>query len=194
MNQENVKELILHLLSRCNRGLMTTQLVKLVYLVDVAWTQMTGKPLTNAPYIWHHHGPYASEISEAVGDLVEDHKVNAREGTSSNNRPYRVYELLDRSAIDPPPKNVDLVVRYIVKNFAEKDLDSLLNYVYNTPPMVKAIRDGTKDQLLDLIALVPRTFHEADALDMIGQELDDDGRTVDIDEAMEHLGIPVNTT
>ncbi len=92
-------DLILYILQ--HRPLPTTKLVKLLYLVDLAWVQLTGKPLTNLPYIWHLRGPCCDEIEAALWDLEDERAVTVTSGTTQDgyaaqaisrgpaNRPFR---------------------------------------------------------------------------------------------------------
>ena len=161
-----------------------TKLVKLVYLVDIAWVQMTGQPLTNTPYVWHKRGPYSEVFATGLDRLVLGSCVTFREGTTSDGHEYTLYSLLGSAPeVDP---EVDLVVRDITAKFAILPLNDLLAYVYETPPMQSV---QVQFDPLDLPGTVRQEFRAIeDAADMLRQRVNDNGRRTPIDEVLDAIG------
>ena len=179
-------DLILHILK--HGPLPTTKLMKLVYLVDLAWVQLTGKPLTSLPYIWHLRGPYCDALATALLDLVDKHAVTVKYGTTRDGHHYALYTMAE-----PPQEgdaDVENVVTYIVRRFSRMDLASLLDYVYATPPMTKA-QQGRRGRRLDLVTTIEQ--HSDDARAVLEQQLADTGKRVPGDDVLRKLRCNVTT-
>ena len=180
-------DLILYILQ--HRPLPTTKLVKLLYLVDLAWVQLTGKPLTNLPYSWHLRGPYCDEIETALWDLEDERAVTVTSGTTQDGYDYTLYTAATALAdhVDP---DVEKVVRYIVRRFSDMKLQSLLGYVYATPPMAQVQTRGERFVKLDLKLDSKRRFSRDDVRSILDQQLAaDTAKRVPGDEVMNKLGI-----
>ena len=164
--------------------LPTTKLMKLVYLVDLAWVQLIGRPLTSLPYIWHLRGPYCDALATALLDLVDKHAVTVKYGTTRDGHHYALYTMAE------PPQggdaDVEKVVTYIVRRFSGMELTSLLEYVYATPPMTKA-QQGRRGRRLDLVTTIEQ--HSDQARAVLEQQLADTGKRVPGDDVLRKLGI-----
>jgi len=60
---DKLQSVIRYLLAKCpRRALNTTQLVKLLFLIDYEYYQTFGTTITNVPYVSYNYGPYAEGI------------------------------------------------------------------------------------------------------------------------------------
>lgn len=180
-------DLILYILQ--HRPLPTTKLVKLLYLVDLAWVQLTGKPLTDLPYIWHLRGPYCDEIEAALWDLEDERAVTIQSGTTQDRHDYTLY-LAAAGPREPVDPDVEKVVRYIVRRFSCMKLQRLLDYVYATPPMAHVRTSGKRFEKLDLKLDPKLQINRNDVMAILDQQLAaDTAKRVPGDEVLNKLGL-----
>lgn len=130
------KNLILAILHRRPK-LSTFHLAKLCYLYDLACVQATGKACTDLPYIWHLHGPYCNDFEKANLELQEAGKLNIEHVVTREGNDCYLH-----SAITPKPPKLggleDELLDFVVARFAGMSTKELGDFVYSTPPMVKA--------------------------------------------------------
>lgn len=131
---------------RCDRyQIGRTKLVKMLYLLDCEYYRYVGRTLTGADWIFHHYGPYARDLVEAVEatpgirffqrplpdgerDFI-DYAVED-DGSGATRFPLEIQGLLDR----------------VFEDWAGADLAGLLDHVYfETPPMLDARRGDRLD-------------------------------------------------
>ena len=81
-------------------------------------------------------------------------------------------------------------MRYIVRRFSDMKLQSLLGYVYATPPMAQVQTRGERFVKLDLKLDSKRRFSRDDVRSILDQQLAaDTAKRVPGDEVMNKLGI-----
>lgn len=132
------------------RALLTTALMKYLYLADVyaAEASQGAAILTGARWRFLHYGPYAAELQEdvdrlVVAGLVMDRPWAARDDEVGEQRSYRAFALVDRSRA--PSLDQVGVPRYVrarlpaaIRRYGS-DLGALLSHVYyETAPMAEA--------------------------------------------------------
>ena len=78
--QNPAQKLILRILSELDDGVYTTQLVKLIYLIDYVYCCHQGETATGLSYIWDEYGPNASghQIVKEAGALAETGLIDIR--------------------------------------------------------------------------------------------------------------------
>ncbi|MBW1692462.1 MAG: hypothetical protein JRJ70_17335 [Deltaproteobacteria bacterium] len=126
-----------------NRELGSIHLVKYVYLADLAYSQShEGSIYTNAPWKFHHFGPWSTEVYARIEHVVR--KIDASEKRISSPKyeddffrwklvDDELFEELDRQL----PFEITLAIKKAVHEFGD-DTSALLHYVYATDPMLKA--------------------------------------------------------
>lgn len=113
------------------------RLVKLLYLLEVEFYKANGRRLTDATWRYYLYGPYPDEfkeLAERPGIVTEDvpltgerifRKLAVEEGTVDLSSMLRAEETR--------------LIPFVVKEWGDAWLNSLLNYVYfHTPPMQAA--------------------------------------------------------
>jgi hypothetical protein len=130
-------------------NLPKTNLIKLLYLFDLALVQLTGKQKTTFPYRRHYYGPYCEEIGEAIGDLKNQGRIDIKYYLTKKG-----YECSSHTPIDRERPNIseteEKVLRFIIKKYAKFDTKELLDFVYQTPPMRYAKEHDQEGKILNL--------------------------------------------
>jgi hypothetical protein len=122
-----------------------TKLVKLIYLVDLHHMKRFGRPATSIRWIFYLYGPYAAELERAI-DRQVGLNIRRREVLSHFDEQIYTY----KSAAEPPddllPRGVQAIADQVSREWAVRDLNELLNFVYfDTPPMMAARRGEPLD-------------------------------------------------
>jgi len=160
MADENLGKLIQYIvdqLQELEAPISTIRIVKLLYLMDVAYFRRRRKLLTGLEWIGYKYGPYAFQIPQAIQAL--GYRLEREEVLTTEGRPafvFRAEEEVDLSEM------VDFatqgLIQDAIKKWAYEKLNDLLNYVYFcTTPMEEA-RFG---QRLDF-EVIPRPSRLAD--------------------------------
>ncbi|OGU31943.1 MAG: hypothetical protein A2X67_10675 [Ignavibacteria bacterium GWA2_55_11] len=127
----------------------TTQLVKLLYLVEVEYYRDFSARLTDLRWLFYHYGPYALEL----GSVLDDKEFQQIERVNDEGRKYTqftVEESKSKFGLRLDPK-LTLVVKRVVGTWGNVRLPELLDYVYfDTEPMQAVERRG---QVLDFTAV-----------------------------------------
>jgi len=103
-----------------------TRLMKMVYLVDLAYAEKHGKTYTGFDWFFHHYGPYAREVEAAVKGFIKEDEID---GTMVKEIVYRGKE------VSIPNPEVEELADDAFYSWARESLDDLLDYVYSTLPM-----------------------------------------------------------
>ncbi len=124
---------------RINVG--AVRLVKLLYLLEVEFYKTHGRTLTDATWRYYLYGPYPDEFR----DLAEQPGIMTEDVPLVGNRVFRRFAIeeaaADWSSMLPPEET--RLIPWIVKEWGDVHLNSLLNYVYfHTAPMQAAKRRG----------------------------------------------------
>ena len=134
-----------------------TRLVKLAYLVDLAFAQAGAERVTDLDWRFHHYGPYATGIEEALDSLVASKALRPVKPRTAADRPAYLYR-----ATFPPAgllgSQLRRVTDEVVARWGAAELDDLLNHVYfETAPMRLAVR-GEKLDLTAVAGDAPRVI------------------------------------
>jgi Protein of unknown function (DUF4065) len=124
-----------------------TQLIKFLYLADLYSVKWTGKQLTQLDWCYYHYGPWHEDIDVAL------HQMNGKE-ININLEPQGNVTLiqLGSKASDindlQLPVSLKLMLDNIRREWAgsgQDKLNQLLEYVYNTAPMLE-VKDTHKPE------------------------------------------------
>jgi len=134
-------EAILREAGRQRMTVGAVRLVKLLYLLEVEFYKANGRRLTNAVWRYYLYGPYPDEfrqLAEKPGVVVEDVPL-------TGDRIFRKFGI-EEDAADLASRlspNETRLIPFIVKEWGDASLNTLLNYVYfHTPPMRAARARG----------------------------------------------------
>ena len=126
-----------------------TRLVKLAYLVEMAFAQAGAERVTDLDWRFHHYGPYAAGVDEALDSLVATKALRPVKPKEGAERPTHLYRAKSPPAGLLSPQ-LRRVTDEVVARWGRAELDDLLNHVYfETAPMRFAVRG----QKLDLTAV-----------------------------------------
>jgi hypothetical protein len=146
MNKHLVRKLLLYIVDQfqdMEAEISTIRLVKMLYLIDLEYYIRHDATLTGIEWVYYHFGPYFF----AVGDILRSASIDldAREITTRSGKGY-TYRSLESQDIS---KDVDFAteqqINHILQNWALEDTDSLLKFVYSTPP----IKAGQRERPID---------------------------------------------
>lgn len=126
-----------------------TQLMKLLYLLDLEFYRRYGRTVTELRWKYYHHGPYAVEVDKVLGNLpdIDESEFVSRAGRKG-------YTYVSESDIDESERQLINMFGYPVKQVLDRVLDRwaledlwpLLDYVYfETEPMQGARRGDVLD-------------------------------------------------
>lgn len=144
------------------RELGLIHLLKYVYLGDLAHAEKHGgETYTGAPWRFHKFGPWTEPVYERIPIVLTDVGAIERRAESP-----RTPEDLLRWSVDAPdlfeeldrdlPFVVASAVKRAIHEFSD-DTGALLEYVYRTPPMLRA----APGERLDFAAAVRQPFEPA---------------------------------
>lgn len=124
-----------------------TQLIKFLYLADLYSVKWTGKQLTQLDWCYYHYGPWHEDIDVAL------HRMNGKE-ISINLEPQRNVTLIElgSKATDINDLHLPVSLKLMLDNIrrewagsGQDKLNQLLEYVYNTAPMLE-VKDTHKPE------------------------------------------------
>jgi hypothetical protein len=148
-----VKDILLSLLSEAehkNYPVGKTQLVKYLYLVELDYFKDYKKRLTDLEWIFYHYGPYAFELES----VLESKEFSVQVVLLPNERSYKRFAVAEAIPAykDIVDTKVSLIIKRIVGQWGNKQLQELLDYVYfETEPMLTVERRG---QVLDFSTVI----------------------------------------
>ncbi|SRR5579883_87056 len=118
------------------KGYITkTQLIKFLYLADLYSVKWTGKQLTDLDWCYYHFGPWNEGINTALNEMNGKEIIQESQGNVTYIRPENEAAQVDNLQI---PLSIKFVLDNIRREWAGADkLDQLLDYVYDTAPMVE---------------------------------------------------------
>jgi hypothetical protein len=155
LSPQELKTLMGYLIEQINErgGIpIKTQLVKILYLVDLEHYRSRKKTLTGLPWIFYHYGPYTSELEPIISSLGIADIESATFFNKKGNRGFTYtggFNSQDETESDFTRKfknHTKLIIDRILDQWALEDLWILLDYVYyETEPM----RDVKRGELLD---------------------------------------------
>ncbi|MCL6596088.1 MAG: SocA family protein [Firmicutes bacterium] len=138
-NTERVRALVGRLVRQARGGLLKTQLVKFLYLIDLEWVKATGVSLTGLRWRYHYYGPWDDAIDGVLLEMEREGELVVREGIRPDGLPYRVYDATGTTPGDNLSAAERLVSDHICRTYRRFRVRQLLDdVVYETPPMLNA--------------------------------------------------------
>ena len=138
---------IAYLLNRPRRFRLTrTEVVKYLYLADLAYFKAHGKTLTGVDYAYYYYGPFNEEIVNTLERMSGTIIRKTAHLRSLGDSEYYLYESSKPISVDPllSPEE-KRIIDDVVGRWYGRRLKTLLRYVYEeTEPMRKA-RPGDTD-------------------------------------------------
>ncbi|MFN7715921.1 MAG: type II toxin-antitoxin system antitoxin SocA domain-containing protein [Pseudanabaenaceae cyanobacterium] len=140
-----LEKLILYFVCKSKGFITKTQLIKFLYLADLYAVKWTEKPLTDLDWRYYLHGPWNEGTDQALKSLYDRNIL----GESKRDKTIFIeprencpsLESLDLS------QGLELMLRNIRKEWIGADkLDQLLEYVYQTEPMLDARKHHDREE------------------------------------------------
>ena len=147
MNLSILEKLIVYFVCKTKGYITKTQLVKFLYLADLAAVKWTENQLTDLNWRYYKHGPWNEEIDRAVTQLCQGDVLKLSEqGNAVLIQPARNCPNTGELKLS---KGLELMLRNIQKEWAGLNADKLnglLDYVYQTEPMIEAKSNHTPEE------------------------------------------------
>ena len=143
-NEENksamLKKLIQYFVYNTKGQITKTQLFKFIYLADLYSVKWTGKQFTELEWCLYLHGPWTKEIENALAQMDGKEIIQEKSESASLIRigPQSTKEMVNGLDL---PDGVELLLENIRREWAgttKENIQNLLEYVYETAPMVEA--------------------------------------------------------
>lgn len=155
LSPQELRTLLGYLIDQVNErgGIpIKTQLVKLLYLIDLEHYRGRKRTLTGLPWIFYHYGPYTSELEPIISSFgIADIESSIFVGKKGNRGISYTSEPNSREDTEQDFNRAfknftKLLIDRVLDQWALEDLWILLDYVYyETEPM----RDVKRGELLD---------------------------------------------
>lgn len=174
---DNTDHLIMYLVDRMekgdrdlglkpNRGVLTTALAKLLFLVDVLAVQATSKKVTDLQYIRYKFGPYPLVQFEERLSNLEGRELVRQPGVSIEGNVYGVFRLGQRPRFRPTLTGmIRLVADEVLTEFGNQRLDEILEHVYS----LDVVRRCAFGDLIPLESLGPVGVGEGDLVSKVAK-------------------------
>ncbi len=140
LDNKKLKMVIYYLVIKLGNKLTRTKLVKLLFIIDYiaknGKKMGIGKTITGTKYHYYHHGPFSRKIQNAIQDMQGREIVEtdiSKPGEFASYYKYTPGKMprFDPN-FDPDEKNI---IDFVIKEYGDYSLNSLLEIVYNVPEM-----------------------------------------------------------
>jgi len=133
---ELTNHLIVYIVQSLHNKLMKTNLLKLLYLVDLDYYKKKGKQATNFNYIYYKKGPWTPQFDQAL-DLLEGFEIKSiKKEKLETTGEYYIFCKGPKPRFQPAlPSDLKEIVDRILFIFEESPQKDLLQYVYSIEPM-----------------------------------------------------------
>ena len=115
-----------------------TKLIKLLYLLDYETFKSTGHIFTDLSYKKYYYGPYSEEIEEAISLLKDKGILEVTVTQGIYGQKYYIFKLKRYEDIERLSKKERKEIQKKLENYLNKNLDEILDIVYETEPVKKA--------------------------------------------------------
>lgn len=152
-------------LQHAHRGLGHTKLQKLAYLADLEARKVLGHPVSAFEYVFHDHGPFDSDLYDAVEELraaqfATESSINHGDGYIE-----RCVRKTDTAPVFQFSPAEAEILTYVARKYMGRRLRSLLDdVVYETEPMKKVEHRGQR---------VPVEIVDGQVRDRVGFDLEE---------------------
>lgn len=152
----STEQLIDYIVHDLSGKVTKTQLVKLMYLVDLESTRFAGTQTSDIKWKYYHYGPYDENLDGRLKTL-EKRGTIAVQQKSKKDHPDDIYFIYRHTGkdvkydFDPTKKQI---IDIILNQYGSFTLNALLKYVYETEPM----RNAKKGQYMELKTLLNNDF------------------------------------
>lgn len=133
---ELTHHLIAYIVENLHKKLMKTNLMKLIYLVDLEYFKKRGKQATNFNYFYYKKGPWTAQFDQALSELEGFEVKCLRKEKIDKKEEYFIFCKGPKPRFQPRlPSDLKEITDKITFVFNECPQEDLLKYVYSTLPM-----------------------------------------------------------
>jgi len=136
-----LREVIYFILSQKDRGILKTQLIKLLFLVDLEFYRQRKETLTGLTYKLYLYGPYPPEIEKVLFKMEMQGYITLDERISVSGKRYILYFAGDEEVQLSLTQDEISLIESVLDKYGDKDLKELLSDVYSLD-VVKAHNFG----------------------------------------------------
>lgn len=134
---------ILHFVARIRRGVLRTQLMKLLYMADYYSYALSGRTITGVQYKLDRAGPLSVAVYGAL-DEIAGHEIDMETGVNALGHSYYIYRPGASPRFQPQFTEWDKdVLEKILEVFGAEPWEQLMEVVYETPPVQEATTGET---------------------------------------------------
>ena len=136
---ERISEIILKILQVLGGEVFSkTQLVKLIYLIDVIQSRKGEGNFSGVRYKRYYYGPYSKDIEEALSKLEREEQVRIIKKKNFEGDPYYHIKLNPPVAFNILERDDRKTIEDRMKNLKTLELKKLLDITYNTKEFEEA--------------------------------------------------------
>lgn len=134
LNLEELKDIIVYLVYRCGLPHLPEYAIqKLIFLAEIESYKTTERRLTEANYRSYNYGPYSKDVSDAIEQLRDDHRVNFRHHSALSKRSYEGIEATtERPRVSNIAPEKHPILEKICTEWGRKRGDQMVEYIYRT--------------------------------------------------------------
>ena len=139
-HSDNTIQAIKYSVSQVSGAVLKTQLIKFLYLADVEYSKLTGRPITTLRYKLWHYGPYDKRFEEQLKWMVQHNLISAEPWARVlDGAPYEMYHDTDKTLQFTFTPAQRATLDAIIHTYKNMELKQLLDeIVYKTKPMQEA--------------------------------------------------------
>ena len=151
---ELTHHLIAYIVDNLHKRLLKTNLLKLLYLVDLEYYKKKGKQATNFRYFYYKKGPWTSQYDQILSELEGFEIISLKKEKLKKKEGYFIFCRGPRPRFEPTlPADLKGIVDRLLFIFRESPQKDLLRYVYSIEPM-KSTKFG---ETIDFSKILPQS-------------------------------------
>lgn len=128
--------LIVYIVQALHKKLMKTNLLKLLYLIDIEYFKKRGKQATNFNYFYYKKGPWTPQFDQILSELEGFEIKCLKKEKLETAGEYFIFYKGPKPRFQPElPVDLKEIVDRILFIFKESPQRDLLQYVYSIEPM-----------------------------------------------------------
>lgn len=127
-------DLVSYIVDRMSGRVGRTMVVKLLYLIDLEAHRYLGRSVTGVTYRLWHYGPFDPDIYRSLERLRDAGEIAEETIQYPSAAGYRYTTRNPGRTHDLTPAE-EAVVTFVLGTYAPRDLEEVLDVVYNTEPM-----------------------------------------------------------
>lgn len=133
---ELTHHLIAYIVEKLNKRLMKTNLLKLIYLIDLEYFKKKGKQATNFNYFYYKKGPWTAQFDQVLSELEGFEVKHLTKEKVDKKENYFIFCKGPMPRFKPTiPSDLKEIVDRMTFIFEKCRQKDLLEYVYSIPPM-----------------------------------------------------------